>query len=73
MAQFGKGKELVFEAFRELMIVLLGDAGTRDSMLESFFLVSKVSLSFFFSHIAMHFHTLPLLSPVTKINQKKLK
>ena len=40
MSVYGKNNELPFEQFRELMITLLGDAGTRDSMLESFNLIA---------------------------------
>lgn len=41
MSQFGKAGALNFEAFRELMIMLLGDAGTKDGVFESFNLLSQ--------------------------------
>ena len=41
MKQFGRNGGLSFEPFRELMITLLGDAGTADGLLESFRLLSQ--------------------------------
>lgn len=40
MKQYGTNGELTFEPFRELMVTLLGDAGTKDGMIESFKLLS---------------------------------
>ena len=41
MKQFGTGGSLSFEPFRELMITLLGDAGTPDGVNESFKVISR--------------------------------
>lgn len=41
MQEFGNGAELKFEPFRELMIKLLGDSGSTESMEESFRLISN--------------------------------
>jgi Ca2+-binding EF-hand superfamily protein len=40
MAEFGRGGELPFEPFRELMVRLLGDAGNEAAILESFQVIS---------------------------------
>lgn len=41
MAEFGRGGDLPFEPFRELMVRLLGDAGNEAAMKESFLVVSR--------------------------------
>lgn len=41
MKQFGRNGGLAFDPFRELMITLLGDAGTADGLMESFRLLSQ--------------------------------